>query len=120
MDRSVITGKPRGRKKITDDKFIVSLASRSGLSVEEARKFWDAQKDVIAEEINSSGTLRIPGFGTFYRLEHKGHPMNLRNIAPSAEGDSMQIGDYALLKFTADHAFRDRVVGAPIKQQAKT
>lgn len=119
MDKSVITGKPRGRKKITDDKFVSALACRSGLTFEDARKFWDAQKDVIAEEINNSGTLRIPGFGTFYRLEHKGHPMNLRNITPLAEGNNMQIGDYALLKFTADHVFRDRVVGAPIKQQAK-
>ena len=106
----------KGRKKATDAVWLSRIADRSNISLEDARKVWDVEKELIAEAMakGGPGELFIPGFGRFYRLEHKGHPLNLRNVN---DGNRTQIGEYSLIKFRVDSVFRDRVVGTPLWDQ---
>lgn len=110
--------RPKGRKKVTDDTWVLLLAERSGLSFEDARKFWTAQRDMIKESMapDGAGILRIPGFGCFYRQVHKGHPLNLRNVNG---GHGSEVKDYTLVKFKATDEFRNEAVGMPGREDRK-
>lgn len=95
------------RTRMSDDAWVCSLAKSSGLREDEARAFWDAVKDNIVSEVGpeGSGSLNIPGFGTFLRITHKGHPLNL-GVGP---GD--RVGDYQVLRFRPAEALREATLG---------
>ncbi len=95
------------RTKTSDDAWVRSVAQEAGMDEAGVRAVWDAAKRLIVAGVGPDGTgsCIIPGFGTFTRSIHKGHPLNL------GVGPDTRIGDYPVLKFRAADSFRGEALG---------
>lgn len=95
------------KKKMTEDVLMTVLSEKAAVSRDDTEKVMTALKEFISTGINESEErkLFVPGFGTFSRRSHKGHPLNLH-----IQGVGPRIDDYEVVKFKADPAFRDAVL----------
>lgn len=95
------------KKKMTEDALMTVLAERAGVSCSETQKVWEALRGHIRDGVNASPGAKfyVPGLGTFARVTHKGHPLNL-NIP----GGTDHIGDYEVVRFKADDTFKNMVL----------
>lgn len=93
-------------KKISDVKWIYMLADKSGVDRLSCEKVWQAVVDIIVHNVRGENRqFRIPDFGTFMRVRHKGHPLNLgKNNAGT------YIKDYDILKFKPSILFKNRIL----------
>lgn len=92
---------------MSDELWVEALAMRAGLTEAAARSAWNAVKALISEGLHKDGpcSVVIPGFGTFTKAIHKGHPLNL------GVGPYTRIADYPVLKFKAFDTFRTEALG---------
>lgn len=96
------------RTKLSDELWVRFLSDRAGVSEDAARRVWEAVKAGIAEGTgpDGCGKCSIPGFGTFVRIMHKGHPLNL------GAGPFLRVDDYPVLKFRPSEAFKEQALRA--------
>ena len=88
------------RNKISKKKFLTSVALRSGMSVNDITKAYDAIIAGIYDELSKGNTISLTGFGSFYLQKHKGHPVQF-------EG-KLAIPDYIVMKFSASDVLNKR------------
>lgn len=96
------------RKRMTEDALVTVLAERANVNNATTRRVVNALRGHIRDGVNASAEqkLYVPGFGTFSRGVHRGHPLNL-----GIEGVGDRIGDYEVVRFKADEAFKSLVLG---------
>ena len=80
------------RGKVNRNEFLVRVARRADMPVEEIRRIYDAMYDEMGIVLLSGKDLSLTGLGTFTLKTHRGHPVQF-------EAKSGNIPDYVVLKF---------------------
>ena len=96
--------------------FIEQLSELSGITPPLTKQVMDTLYEWIIRDVKESEdhSFYIPGFGTFYKAKHKGHPLNLK-----LENSASEIKDYETFKFRAAPSLKDRVLKADKKAKTK-
>lgn len=71
---------------------ISRTAGRSGLPIQVVTSVYTALVEALVAAVADDETVILPGFGRFYRQDHKGHQVRFGQTA---------IDDYPVLKFSA-------------------
>jgi DNA-binding protein HU-beta len=102
MAKSTAPSKAAPKEKTLND-FIAALADKTGLGKNEVRRVLDANAELIANELNSAGSVTLVGLGKLKlseRAEREG-----RN---PATGATITIPAKKTVKFAAGKSFREK------------
>lgn len=90
--------------RVSKRKLIAAVAKRAGVSVQVASRVYEALLEELVVIVSSGRKVMLTGFGSFYRQLHKGHKVQF-----SPDGQSQQISDYGVMKFSATRSTNQRM-----------
>lgn len=95
------TTKELEQGRVSKREFVQRFARRGGLPVRVAQQAYDAMIEELLDLVNKGNRVTLTGFGKFYPQEHKGHRVILGGAEGFKSGDSAEVDDYTVLKFSA-------------------
>jgi DNA-binding protein HU-beta len=102
MAKSTAPSKEPAKEKSLSD-FVAALAEKTGLAKTEVRRVLDAHAELLADELNSAGSVPLVGLGKL-KLSERGE----REGRNPATGAAMTIPAKKTVKFSAGKSFKEK------------
>ncbi len=92
------------QNRVTYSQIVAKVASKTGFSENAVRAMSKALVEEIVDQTLAGNTVTWHGFGHFYVLENKGHPIGF-----TTEGHRGDVANHFVFKFSAAHSMNVKV-----------